>query len=332
MRGLIRIVLLVLLVPAVAAGWDAHGHRMVTYTALDLLPGEAPAWLREADVRRQIAYQSNEPDRWRATRSDVLAHENGPDHYIDVERLERFGLDLSTLPRRRYEYALLLSRAGDAAGDSEQGGDDAQADPTKDWPGFLPYAIAEHYAKLRSSFSTLRILKKLNDPARQDQLAAARANVIHEMGQLSHFVGDAAQPLHNTIHHHGWIGPNPHGYTTDHAFHRKIDGGVAALHAITTETLKAYRTPMASIDPGGAWKAALSEIQRSFDQVTPLYELERRGDLERDAGRDFIAARLADGASVLAGMYWSAYRDAEPTKDQIKGFVRYNNLKADAAH
>ena len=59
--------------------------------------------------------------------------------------------------------------------------------------GMLAYAIAEHYAKLQSSYNTVRILEGLGDPSRALQLEEARSNALYHMGQLSHFVGDAAQ-------------------------------------------------------------------------------------------------------------------------------------------
>ena len=41
----------------------------------------------------------------------------------------------------------------------------------------------------------MRVLDSLHDSGRAFQLAAARTNVIFEMGQLAHFVGDGSQPL-----------------------------------------------------------------------------------------------------------------------------------------
>jgi len=45
------------------------------------------------------------------------------------------------------------------------------------------------------------------------------------MDVMGHFVGDGAQPLHVTKHHHGWVGDNPKGYATNTTFHAWIDGG-----------------------------------------------------------------------------------------------------------
>src|SRR5262249_12046490 len=195
-----------------ALGWNAHGHRTVTMLALDGLAPRAPAGLREPAVAARIAEQSNEPDRWRGVKGASLAHEVHTEHYIDVEDLAGYGLTLQSVPRYRYEFVEAMVKARlehpeqapvyDAAADR---------DHSREWPGFLPFAIEEHYEKLVSSFNTVRILDGLNDPKRAAALEQARDNVVYEMGILSHFVGDGAQPLHLTRHHHGWVGDNPQG-------------------------------------------------------------------------------------------------------------------------
>lgn len=308
--------------------WSAPGHRTITRLAIALLPDDVPAWLREPDAVEIAAYQSNEPDRWRGTRTPALAHENNGDHYIDLELLTDHKLTLRTLPRLRYQYVDALIRTtahGNDAGTERRGV--ISFDPEK--IGFLPYAIMEHYAKLVSSMNTVRILETLADPARERQLAAARANVLREMGQLSHFVGDAGQPLHTTIHHHGWVGDNPKGYTTDSGFHRYIDDDVVALHALNLAGLDTYRTPMAAIRSDSVWEATLALIERSFDSLEPLYDLEKSGELQQDPGKVFIAKRMCDSASVLAGLYYRAWLEAEPTEQQVESFVKYNALAAE---
>jgi hypothetical protein len=32
---------------------------------------------------------------------------------------------------------------------------------------------------------------------------------------MRHYIGDGSQPLHDTIHHDGWQGPNPKGVYTE---------------------------------------------------------------------------------------------------------------------
>jgi hypothetical protein len=63
--------------------------------------------------------------------------------------------------------------------------------------------------------------------------------------------------------------------------------------------------------------------------MRPLYELQKSGELQKAAGRDFIAQRMADAASVLAGMYWEAWQSSTPTEQQVKDFVRYDQMGAE---
>ncbi len=311
---------------ACAAAWNAPGHRTITESALDLLPPEAPQWLQTPRTREQIAFQANEPDRWRGTKLTVLAHENNPDHFLDIELLEGSGLALNTLPPLRYEFVGALARAEKPPSPEPKRGVNQFA---KDEVGYLPYSIVEHHAKLVASFTTVRILEQLNEPARQAQLDAARANVIREMGQLSHFVGDAGQPLHTTIHHHGWIGANPDGFTTERSFHQYIDGDVVALHGLNVKEIAKVNVPIRPITAATVWAETIALIDRSFAKVRPLYELQKSGELQRAAGHDFIAQRMADSASVLAGLYWEAWQSSAPTEQQVKDFVRFDYMGAE---
>ncbi|MFO0840558.1 MAG: hypothetical protein U1D55_18780 [Phycisphaerae bacterium] len=313
-----------------AFGWGAYGHRTITYLALDSLPAQAPAWLRDETVRHRIAYQSSEPDRWRGWRSSALTHENDADHYIDVDLLDPFGLTLDSLPPLRYEYLRALAIAKHVHPESAPAYD-ASSDPdrTKEWPGFLPYAIVEHYAKLQAAFNQVRMLEQMNEPARAFQLQTSRENAIYHMGILSHFVGDAAQPLHTTIHHHGWVGANPNGYTTDKGFHALIDTGILDQHHIAYEMLRPRMTRHHEIHPMSPWDDVLGHIRRSFDQIEPLYQLEKSGALREEAGKELICERLIDGATMLRDLYWAAYQSAAPTPEQMASFVRYAEQKSE---
>jgi hypothetical protein len=317
--------LIALISPAPLLAWGARGHRIITLLALDGLPDAAPAWLRDPAVRERIAYQSSEPDRWRGWRSEILQHSHKQDHYLDIELLEQFGLTLETIPRLRTEYlrAMIISKhEHPELVDAYDPKDDP--DRTKEWPGALPHGIAEQYAKLQSSFHQLRVLEELKDSRRQAQLEQARANVIYHMGVLSHFVGDAAQPLHTTKHFNGWVGENPEGYTTDKKFHAYIDTGVIERHNLAHENVKPavrFDARVTAVDP---WDDVLAYLRRSFAEVEPLYRLERDGELNAPTGREFICARLADGAAMLSALYWAAYTSAAPNEKQVGDFIRWN--------
>jgi hypothetical protein len=312
---------------SIAGAWGAHGHRIVTRLALDGLGPDLPAWLHDTPVVERIAEQSNEPDRWRNTKRVAIGHEANPEHYIDVDDLDPLGLTLAGLPEFRYDYMKAMVRARLEHPERLPAyNPEKDADHVKEWPGFLPYAIAEHFAKLQSSFNTLRILESVKEKVgeRDASLAQARENVIYEMGILSHFVGDAAQPLHTTRHHHGWAGPNPAGYTRENGFHAYIDSRVVELHALTYESLRPtmrFETRVSAADP---WKDCLGYIQRSFDRVEPLYQMEKSGELTGPAGKAFISERLCDGGAMLAALYNAAWEASKPTDREVAAFLRYS--------
>lgn len=328
MRRICSFVAAALCMSSSALAWSAHAHRTITYLALESLPAGAPSWLRDPSNRNRIAYQSNEPDRWRGLQSPTLAHENAPDHYFDIEDLEQFGLTVETVSPFRYEYlrdmATALHEHPEAAAPYDAAAD---RDLTRRWPGFLPYAIQEHYNKLRISFNSVRILEALNDPAREDQMKMAVENCMQQMGLLSHFVGDASQPLHLTRHHHGWVGENPHGFTRDRGIHSYIDGTIVDLHALSVQSLRPLMRPAEALNPQDPWPDILRYLQRGYAQVHPLYELEKSGDLPREKGRAMVEARLTDGAAMLGALYWAAWKASEPTEREIQAWVRYNNFK-----
>lgn len=317
-----------LLIPGPLAGaWDAQGHRLITFLALDHLSANAPLFLRDAQTRTSIAENSTEPDRWRAVRQGQLMNANNPDHYLDLEDLEAYGLTLQTIPTLRYEFVAQLAIAREKAGPDFKGRPiNAARDfaKTDQWPGFVPYAVAENYGKLVATFKTLRILEKLADPARNPQVTASQGSAVVIMGQLSHFVGDIAQPLHTTRHHHGWVGDNPEGFTTAGTFHSYIDGVVLDLHTLSYDSLKDAHLQDRAVDGKDPWQAILAHIQRSHDEVVPLYKMQKSGELQQDAGKALITSRLEDGAAMLSSLYNAAWEAAEPTEKDIENFVKYD--------
>ncbi len=303
---------LVLLVAAgVAGAWDEDGHAIVTYLAHDALPETMPAWLRTPQVRARLAYLSNEPDRWRGQRNPVLDHINNPDHYFDEEMAHPFGLSLKNLPRFRTEFSDLLASKRAASPEKykpENGSEDEAY--TKLSPGLLPYRIAELQWKIAAGWTQLKTYEKYRERVNDATIENARQNIVYHMGVLSHYVGDGAQPLHLTIHHHGWVGENPRGYTTDHGFHSFIDDGIIRHHAITYDDLAARARPAREVSTTQYWGDICSYLYSSFELVEPLYALEKSDRLRQQEGKTFIENRMLEGGAMLAGVWVAAYEGA----------------------
>ncbi len=319
--------------------WDAHGHRTIALLAIDVMQsklaadttGEAGplAFVFQSSGKNQVGYQSGEPDRYRAIRLGQLKHENDPDHYIDLEDLDAFGLTLATVPPLRYEYLRVMAVAKHEHPENARPYNEKRdIARTQEWPGYLPHAIMEHYGKLISSDRQIRVLESLHDPRRIDQLTAARSNVLFEMGQLAHFVGDAAQPLHTTQHHHGWVGDNPSGFTTSNGFHAYIDTTVVGIHVLSYDTLKGACTIDRPVDKNDPWADVLAHIQRSHDQLRPVYEMQKSGELEKEAGKKLIAERMCDGAAMLGALYAAAWEASAMAPKDATDFLRFDETSS----
>ncbi|MCB9846800.1 MAG: hypothetical protein H6814_00150 [Phycisphaeraceae bacterium] len=311
---------------SLAHAWGGVGHIAITELALDAAAYEMPEWVNNALFRQRVDFMCNEPDRRRGVELVCLDHENNPEHYIDVEQLADFDLTLGTLPVLRYDYVLAMSEAMHR--EPERFEQDAPDEAGISWmPGTLPYAMAEDYAKLVAAFRMCRILETFadDDPLRANELEQARAEAAYHMGVLSHWVGDCAQPLHATVHHHGWVGDNPEGYTTSGRIHGYIDSGVLRAHDLSAATLvgAVHIDPIRIADPANPWPEFIAEIERSLEQVEPLYAMERDDQLETDKGREFIVERLSDAAGTLSGLYIAAWKQSEITDSDIASYQRY---------
>jgi len=323
-----------LIASAPALAWNAHGHRTITRLAVDGLPKEMPAWLKDPEVVARLAEQACEPDRWRGTKRLVLGHELHPEHYLDAEDLEQFGLTLDTIPRLRHEYTKAMILAKDRHPERV-----APYDPHKDldrgkeWPGYLLHAIDQRFALLQSSFNTLRILEALDesDPSGASQRAAAlkqeKENIIHFMGVLSHFIGDTAQPLHTTRHFNGWVGGNANGYTTDKGFHSYIDGRIVDIHRVDFDSVRPTLSYQRRINPADPWDDVLAYFRRSHEKVEPLYQMQKDGSLTKVAGKELITERFRDASETLSALYVAAWEASKPTDAEVSAFVRFNDLR-----
>jgi hypothetical protein len=310
---------------------------MVNQLALDSLPADFPAWVHEPATAERIAFLAGEPDRWRNSTHEFLLGDNGMDHYIDMEQLADAGIDLSTLTPFRYEFAAEFAAGRAAHPDKFPAVDPAKdKDHSREWPGFLPWTIAEYYAKLQSQFSYLKTFERYGAP---DEIANAKANIIYVMGVMGHFVGDGSQPLHATVHHHGWVGPNPEGYSTKYSIHAWIDGGFIAKAGITTAEIAPKVIPASPLDltPRADGRDTIfvdivSYLQATEAQVEPLYRLDKDHKLADGGpgsaeGRAFIDDRLLAGGEMLGSIWLTAWRQAAPDT-----YLQATLIKRQAAH
>ena len=308
-----------------AVAWDYEGHHAVNELALDSLPANFPAFALTPATRQRIAYLAGEADRWRNETSSrngtglALGHASGPDHYIDLEDLKLYGLTPATLPPLRYDFAAAIVKARLTHPGRFPAIDPAKdADHTRELSGFLPWAITENFEKLQSGFASLAALEKYGGTP--DEIANAKQNIVYVMGVMGHYVGDASQPLHTTMHHHGWVGDNPNHYTTSFRFHGWIDGGFfTATGGIDEKKLSAQIRPAQKIpaadDPNGIFKTSVNFIVAANQLVEPLYKMDRDGKLSNKEnrgaeGRAFLEGQLVKSGQFLGSLWLTAWQTA----------------------
>ena len=309
-----------------AAAWDYEGHHAVNELALATLPTNFPAFVREPAARDRIAFLAGEADRWRNVtdlktgRDIALGHASGPDHYLDLEDLKLLSVKPEELPPLRYDFVALIARARVAHPENFAPIDPAKdADHTRELSGFLPWAITENFEKLQSDFAVLAALEKSGGtPA---EIANAKADIIYVMGVMGHFVGDASQPLHTTMYHHGWTtNNNPNHYTTSFKFHQWIDGGFfAKTGGIDVKKLSANIHPAEKLagadEADGIFHRAIEFIVAANKLVEPLYILDRDGKLSNKgdqgaAGRAFLEGQLVKSGQWLGDLWFTAWQTA----------------------
>jgi hypothetical protein len=270
--------------------WGAEGHEMAARAAVSALPSDMPAFFRAA--RDQLVYLNPEPDRWRDRQAPEMDQAFSYDHYIDLENVPDAALEAP----HRFAYLEALYEAG-------------LDRPERDG-GFLPFRIVELYQRLVAEW---RLWRAETDAPRRRWI---EQRILNDAGILGHYVTDASQPHHTTIHFNGWAesAPNPEGYTLDRTFHARFESDFVRAH-VTQEDVSARVTGLARSLVGSVRPAVMGYIRASNDEVETLYRLDRdvrfdpRGAV-REETRDFAADRLAHGARMLADLWWSAWLES----------------------
>jgi hypothetical protein len=266
---------------------------MAARAAVETLPAGVPAFFTAAG--EQLVYLDPEPDRWRSRPLREMDQAFSYDHYIDLENLPEGAL---SAPDRW----VFLKRLYDAGLER----------PERD-AGFLPYRIVELYQRLVTEW---RLWRDEGDPRRK---AWIEQRIINDAGILGHYVTDAANPHHSTIHFNGWSegAPNPNGYTTDRNFHARFESDFVRRFVRYEDVASRVSRDARSV-AGGARAAVMDHVHGSNAQVETLYRLDKEIGFRPDGPahpetRAFAADRLAVGAAMLRDLWWSAWLESATT-------------------
>ena len=299
-----------------AHAWGRDGHRMINRLAVEYLPQDVPAFLRNGNAIDVIEYEGPEPDQWRNKAEDELSNTQAADHFMDLEWADLAGTPCAAgspgcspdgimLPKRRFDFIKALQAA-------QARHPELPLSPDK--VGLQPWQVEEIWERLKSD---LRDYRKLN-AANQD-LSGIKTIILFEAGWLGHYVADGSQPLHITINYNGWAEKqNPKGYTTEHHIHSQFESVYVSANIKPADVahLVAASRPLQIDDE---WTQYLDYMHHSNSLVEQTYQLEKEGGFT-EAGtpeaKAFTQERLAAGAIELRDLIYSAWvHSADPVQE-----------------
>ncbi|MSU48083.1 MAG: hypothetical protein EXS37_03170 [Opitutus sp.] len=280
------------IVPAPLRAWGGKGHEIQARVAVATLPAEMPPFFRESS--EELAFLITEPDRWRTSEQPALTETTGVNHTFKYELAPR------PLPRNRHLY--LIEMAKHAAFDPKPGAG------YRDF-GTSPYGIQEWTEMLTAAFRRWRAMPETT-PAEIARKRMHEKSILFMAGVLGHWVTDSSQPMHASIHVHGWhpSAPNPKGYVGKD-LHRRFETTYVDRAIELADVM-----PLVSQKPRllGDWlREAETYLAATNSHVEQVYIWDLQAPFgegkEPAAAKPFTAARLADGARMLRDVWHSAW-------------------------
>lgn len=276
------------------AGWGVRGHTIANRLAVQSMPADGPVFLK--NYTEWIAATGPVPDSWRGTSEPYSKIFEDPNHGWFKEQFAF----LKQIPRSRYEFVIAVYDEYRRL----QSTDPERAKLTNvRWTGTLPYAAMENYDRMKAAMRLYRRLASENKDTK-----FLEQDIAFYMGWLGHYTADGAQPLHDTIHHDGWLGPNPKNYTTDPRIHGRFETAFVDLIELTEADLKPELAGAKVLDDPFA--AILEHLDDAASHVEDVYQLDQKGafaDKTSRPGRDLATKQLAKAATLLRDLTYTAW-------------------------
>jgi hypothetical protein len=299
--SLVLLLSTLLCIPEAAYPWGARAHSVIDRTAVDTLPDDGPVFLKKyADY---IAESASIPDTWRSSSEPFSKMEEDPNHGWFREQFAY----MKVIPRSRYEFVLSLYRERLRIEKSDP--ENARRMNVR-WTGTLPYAAAEVYGHL---VADMRLLRR--ERASGKSTAYLEQTCAFYVAWMGHYIGDGSQPLHDTIHHDGWEGSDPNGYTRDPKIHGRFESFYVDSIGLTEADLLP-RIGMPGHLHGDVFDLILGHLDEAALNVEAIYKLDKRNafaDPHDQEAREMVYSRTAAGARMLRDLVYRAWLESALT-------------------
>jgi hypothetical protein len=133
-------------------------------------------------------------------------------------------------------------------------------------------------------------------------------------------MADGSQPLHISVHHDGWQGDNPKGYTTDPRIHGRMETQFVDLIEVNSTDL----TPRIgkSIVYEDPFQAIVDHYMKAGRLTETVYEIDKAGgwtDKQNTAARELVYGQLAGGAEIMRNLIYTAWVKSAETPRPFQG-------------
>ena len=290
---------------------------MINRIAAEKLPEEVPGFLRTPEAINEIEYLGPEPDRWRSPAEPELNSAQAPEHFIDLEFADRIG----TLPRKRFDYIAALCATA-------QQHPEWAKDLRPEKVGLQPYVTVEVFERLKAALREYRALS-----AKHQDTKPVEQAIIFYAGWLGHYAGDGSMPLHVTINYDGWVSKdNPNGYTTQHGIHALFETTFVAANVHASDVAPLVGAPKPLTDPFDDYTAYLRQSATLIERVYQLEKAKALNGAGTEESRQFVAARLAAGATELRDLIYTAWLEsAKPVPEWHPPVPKADSTKLNGA-
>jgi hypothetical protein len=308
--------------------WGVRGHTVANLAAVEGIPQDGPVFLKAQEA--YIGHLGTIPDTWRGYTEPYLRISEDANHGWYTEQFDF----IPNPPHSRTEFVLrvydqyLKVKATDP--------DRAKLINIR-YTGTQAYSIMEGYERIKAGMRLYRnadtafgptmaaISPVFSDATQVKQMLAN--DIAFYMGWVGHYVADAAQPLHNSMHHDGWSGSNPKGYTRDPDIHGRFESRYVDLIETTAPDVAKYmRKDARHLDD--VWKAVLDHSLEARNSVEDVYRLDLRGGFQKkddSEARELVYKRLASGASFLRDLVYTAWIESAKPVAQVQTIDRMEN-------
>lgn len=304
------------LAPSAAYAWGQTAHAVIDRAAIEAIPADGPTFLRKYED--YVAASATQPDAWRGDSENFSKIEEDPNHGWFREQFTF----VKPIPRSRYEFVIALYKHYETIKDS----DPATAARTNvRWTGTLPYAAIEAYDRIVVCMRQVRAATAAGKDA-----SVPEQNCAFDVFRLGHYIGDGANPMHDSVNSDGWRGANPHGYTTDRTVHGRFESKFVDGIDLTVKDI-APRMPALGRRQGDMFDAVLAYLDHSGDKMEAVYKLEKRAGFADFADKDvreMVYERTSAGAAMLRDMLCRAWAEsAAPPEKVVPSPLDFTNPK-----